>query len=110
MKQITGQTELFEEAKAPIMHLSLTHHWIECPKCHSDSGCIRDELVGHGRERHLETFQNDRCSKCGQLLDWSDEAIEKKKKMTRDYAEVEKLGLHGAVAKDDKGKWYEVHY
>lgn len=92
MKQINGQLELFRVRKAPIYHFSLTRIYCECPKCHNEN---------------IATYE-DECPECGQALTWEDEAIDKVAKKTKDYIECERLGLHGPVRKNDKGKWEEV--
>lgn len=81
-----------EVAKAPIWHSSLSASWVECPKCKEVN--------------HIENWHT-RCPDCGQLLDQSPEAIAKAEKVSKDLAECRKLGLHGAVTKDSKGKWIE---
>ncbi len=81
-----------EVAKAPIWHSSLTACYVECPTCHEIN--------------HIENY-HDRCPDCSQLLDQSSEAIAKAEKVSKDLAECRKLGLHGAVTKDSKGKWIE---
>lgn len=80
-----GQMELFEQAKAPIWHLSLNHHWVECPNCKSYNTAITEKMVGYGKDRHLESFQEERCPECGQLFDWSQAAVEAATKYSRDY-------------------------
>lgn len=85
MSDIKGQMELFEQARAPIWHLSLNHHWVECPKCKSYNTATRDIMVGYGKERHLEEVPNERCPECGQLFDWSEAAVEAATKYSKDY-------------------------
>jgi Zn finger protein HypA/HybF involved in hydrogenase expression len=89
-----GQMTLFETAKAPIWHSSLTASYVVCPTCKEVN--------------HIENWHN-RCPDCGQLLDQSPEAIAKAEKVSADLKECRKLGLHGAVRKNEKGKWEEVN-
>ena len=91
---MNGQMTLFEKAKAPVWHSSLTWCWVECPTC-----------KGYN---HIENWMQ-RCPDCGQLLDQSEEAIAKAEKVSRDLKEVRALGLHGVVRKNDKGKWEETY-
>jgi hypothetical protein len=90
----TPKTNNIDEAKAPIWHSSLTACYVECPTCHEIN--------------HIENY-HDRCPDCGQLLDQSPEAIAKAEKVSADLKECRKLGLHGAVRKNEKGKWEEVN-
>ena len=80
-----GQMELFEKAKAPIWHMSLNHVWVECPSCKSYNTAQTFVMCGHGKEAHLVPYNLPRCPECNQLFDWSDEAIEKACKYSKDY-------------------------
>lgn len=82
------QLELFEEAKAPIWHVSTTHVWVECPTCKSYNTAQTSIMVGHGKERHSIPYNLERCPDCNQLFDWSDEAIEKACKYSSEYLKL----------------------
>lgn len=83
-----------EVAKAPIWHCSLTAQYVECPTCKEIN--------------HIENY-HERCPDCGQLLDQTPEAIAKAEKVSKDLKECRKLGLRGAVTKNEKGKWVEIN-
>lgn len=78
-----GQLELFEQAKAPIYHYSLTSVWNECPTCKTQPSHIGDTKWARDSSTYID--QPERCPYCGQLLDWSDEAIKAAAKYSRDY-------------------------
>ena len=105
MKNIDGQIEMFPQRKAPIYHISLTSCYFECPKC-------KNQNIGSSKfDYHAQCWyqvQEDECPECGQHLTWDDDEIEKVAKKSKDVIECEKLGLTGAVRKNDKGKWEEV--
>ena len=71
--------------KAPIWHVSLNHVWEECPNCKIVNKAQDDVRVGYGAEAHYISVNRERCINCGQLFDWSDEAIEKACKYSKDY-------------------------
>lgn len=71
--------------KAPIWHVSLNHVWEECPNCKIVNKAQDDVRVGYGAEAHYIYVNRERCINCGQLFDWSDEAIEKACKYSKDY-------------------------
>ena len=78
-----GQMELF--AKAPIWHVSLNHCWVECPNCHSYNTAQTMVKIGYGKDAHYVPHNLPNCPECGQLFDWSYEAIEKACKYSKDY-------------------------
>ena len=82
-----GQMTLFEKAKAPIYHVSLNHVWEECPTCKAYNKATHFERGTDGR---FYWVRNERCPECNQLFDWSDEAIEKACKYSKDYLERRK--------------------
>ena len=102
---MNGQIEMFLKPKAPIWHISLTQSWYECPKCKNTEGLCDSKI---DRLRNYYSVLAESCPECGQTLTWDDEEIEKVAKKSKDYKECEKLGLHGAVRKNEKGKWEEV--
>lgn len=75
--------------KPLIWHISLTAVYTECPYCKS----VNSD----------DTYRQS-CTRCGGEFDTTRE-IEKKSK---DVIECERLGLKGAVRKDEKGNWIEV--
>lgn len=77
------QLELFETAKAPIYHFSLTAVWNECPTCRTQPSHIGDTRIARGGGYYID--KPGRCPYCRQLLDWSDEAIEAAAKYSKDY-------------------------
>lgn len=84
-----GQMTLFEKAKAPIWHVSLNHVWEECPNCHAyNKAQVYHRSPYRGEYGYYENLE--RCPECGQLFDWSDEAIEKACKYSKDYLERRK--------------------
>ena len=80
--------------KPLIYSMSLTCYKTICPYCHCDHPDDRPYS-----ERHLVNI----CKFCGKRYD--DENLDVRK--SKDYQEVERLGLNGAVYKDEKGKWHE---
>lgn len=81
-----GQMMMFN--KPIIWHYSLTAIYTECPYCHS---------------HNTEDARTGECRCCHNIIDLSNEVVKK----SRDVIECEKLGLKGAVYKDEKGKWCE---
>lgn len=81
-----GQMELFEKAKAPIYHISLSAVWNECPTCKTQPSHIGDTKFTRDGGHYIDKPQ--RCPYCGQLLDWSDEAIEAVAKYSADARRV----------------------
>lgn len=81
-----GQMSIFN--KPIIWHISLTSVYTECPYCHSHNS---------------ENPKTGECRQCHSIIDLANEVVKKSK----DVIECEKLGLHGAVYKDEKGKWRE---
>lgn len=75
-------------AKAPIYHVSLSSVWNECPNC-KNTEHIGDTKTGTHGDYYID--YNARCPKCGQLLDWSEEAVEKATKYSKDYLERGKV-------------------
>ena len=86
---MNGQLEMFEQAKAPIWHFSLNHVWEECPTCHVQNKSQKFVKVGYGAESQYVWVNRARCPECGQLFDWSDEAIEKVAKYSKDYLKAQ---------------------
>ena len=75
--------------KPLIYSMSLTCYKFVCPYCKCDN-----------------TYEppSNKCTECGKIFD----ADNVKEVKSKDYIECEKLGLSGAVRKNDKGKWEEV--
>lgn len=96
-----------EEIKPLIDYRSLTWYKTMCPYCKFENP---DSMENHSRNRgqniRLEYWQSplDFCPNCGKKYDREHPVI----KMSKDYAECEKLGLKGAVRKNEKGQWEEV--
>ena len=82
-----GQLSLFENKKAPVYHVSLNHVWEECPTCKAYNKATHFERGADGR---FYWVRDERCPECNQLFDWSDEAIEKACKYSKDYLERRK--------------------
>ena len=72
--------------KGIIWHYTLTSVYTECPYCHS---------------KNSENKYTGECNICHNIMDLCNEVIKK----SNDVSECEKLGLHGPVHKNDKGKW-----
>lgn len=70
-------------AKAPIWHMSLNHVWSECPTCGVENRANERKPTADGQSWY--TVNYEKCPVCGQLFDWSDEAIEKACKYSKDY-------------------------
>lgn len=70
---------------APIWHVSMTHVWVECPICKDYNTAQSSVSVGHGKEQHIIPVNLPSCPRCGQVFDWSDEAIERACKYAKDY-------------------------
>ena len=98
-----------EKRKRLIQSLSLTWHRTICPYCKYDNP---DSQENHQRFRgenmRLPYWDSplDTCPNCGKKYDMDNLDV----RMSKDYAECERLGLKGAVAKDEKGNWYEVRH
>ena len=97
-----------EEAIKPLIDSrSLTWHRTICPYCKFDNP---DAMENHQKSRaqsiNLQYWQTplDFCPNCGKKYDREHPKIV----MSKDYAECEKLGLKGAVRKNEKGQWEEV--
>ena len=92
-----------EEIKPLIQSLSLTWHHTICPYCKFDNP---DSMENHSKSRaqniHLQYWQSplDFCPNCGKKYDREHPKVI----MSKDYAECEKLGLKGAVRKNEKGQ------
>jgi len=94
--------------KPLIQSLSLTCHKTICPYCGMDNPNADDYPDTTRRRRDYKVYPHyslpmDYCPNCGKKFDT--EKLETK--MSKDYAECERLGLKGAVYKDEKGKWRE---
>ena len=74
--------------KPLIYSMSLTCYKTICPYCKID---------------HPEDERGNICRSCGKKFDDVNLDVRKSK----DYLEVERLGLHCAVSKDEKGVWHE---
>lgn len=74
---------------APVWHMSLNHCWVECPICKSYNTAQGSIMVGMGKDRHSIPVELPNCPECGQAFDWSDEAIEKACKYSKDYPRQE---------------------
>ena len=88
--------------KPLIQSLSLTCHKTVCPYCKMDNP---DSESNRGWI-HSYPYKDEPlniCLQCGNEYDRDHPKIV----MSRDYAECEKLGLKGAVYKDEKGVWHE---
>ncbi|MBR3360032.1 MAG: hypothetical protein IKG39_01705 [Lachnospiraceae bacterium] len=96
-----------ETIKPLIQSLSLTCHKTVCPYCKFENP---DSMENHERFRgtniRLQYWQSplDFCPNCGKKYDRDHPKVI----MSKDYAECEKLGLKGAVRKNEKGQWEEV--
>lgn len=82
-----GQIEMFEQAKAPIYHFSLTAVWNECPNCKTQPSNIGNTKITRDGGYYID--KPKRCPYCNQLLEWSDEAIEKVAKYSSDYLKAQ---------------------
>ena len=82
-----GQMELFPKRKKLIYYKSLTCYKTICPYCKADN-----------------PEKGNVCKYCGEEFD-----TELDIRKSKDYLEVEALRLKGAVRKNAKGKWEEVH-
>lgn len=73
-------------------HMSLTAYYTKCPYC--------------GAENSEKQISDDmyECKNCHSQMIGVTEI------KSKDYKEVERLGLKGLIGKDDKGRWAEVHY
>lgn len=72
--------------KAPIWHISLNHVWEECPNCKAYNKASKWVPGYFGHDGYWQEL--DACPDCGQLFDWSEEAIEKACKYSKDYLET----------------------
>ena len=72
--------------KGIIWHYTLNSIYTECPYCHS---------------RNSENEHTGECKICHNIMDLGNKVVKKSK----DVLECEKLGLQGAVHKNDKGQW-----
>lgn len=75
---------IYEKAKAPIYHVSLNHVWEECPTCKAYNKATHDVRGADGR---FYPMRYERCPECNQLFDWSENAVEKATKYSKDYLE-----------------------
>lgn len=105
-----GQQEnrvVTKEAIKPLIDFrSLTWYKTICPYCKFENPDSQEKHTKHyGQNYHLEHWQTplDICPSCGRKYDREHPQI----KMSKDYAECERLGLKGAVRKNDKGQWEE---
>lgn len=97
-----------EEVKKLIYSLSLTCHKTMCPYCKYENPDSQEKHTkNYALNLHLEYWQTplDICPSCGRKYDRDHPKIV----MSKDYAECERLGLKGAVRKNEKGQWEEVH-
>ena len=79
------QLSLFTEIpKAPIYHVSLNHVWEECPTCKAYNKATHDVRGVDGR---FYPMRYERCPECNQLFDWSETAVKKATKYSKDYLE-----------------------
>lgn len=104
-------TEKPYKIKPLICSMSLTCVKTVCPYCkyeNPDRTEFNNRSIRHKSMTVLPYYDKplDYCPACGKQYDAENLDIRKSK----EYKEVEALGLKGAVAKDDKGKWYEVKY
>lgn len=96
-----------EAIKPLIDSRSLTWYRTICPYCKFDNP---DSMENHERIRgenmRLKYWQSplDICPNCGKRYDRDNPKV----MMSKDYAECERLGLKGAVRKNEKGEWEEV--
>ena len=90
--------------KKPLIYSkSLTWYRTICPWCHLDNPEDKEKRSPlYSREN--VGLPLDICPSCGNPYDMENMVIKKSK----DYAECEALGLKGAVAKNEKGKWVQV--
>lgn len=77
------------------MYMSLSACFTQCPYYGAENS---EELIG------IRNHYRFRCLKCGAQMVGVAEI------KSKEYREVEALGLSGCVTKDDKGRWAEVHY
>lgn len=93
-----------EKIRPIWQYLSLTWCYTKCPYCgleNPDSEHYRKTI------RYKMPYAKsplDICPSCGNRYDMEHPVV----KMSKDYAECEKLGLKGAVRKNEKGQWEEV--
>ena len=77
------------------MFMSLSAYYTKCPYCGAENS---EEPIG------IRNHYRFRCLKCGAQMVGVAEI------KSKEYREVEALGLNGCVTKDDQGRWAEVHY
>ena len=95
--------------KRLILSLSLTCHKTICPYCKMDNpdcGAYHRGCTGENLGLKFWDSPLDICPRCGKRYDREDPEV----RMSRDYAECERLGLRGAVTKDENGKWIEAKF
>lgn len=95
-----------EKIKPLIDYKSLTWYKTICPYCKFENpDSTENHTKFRGTNNHLQYWQTplDICPNCGKKYDRDHPEI----KMTKDYEECEKLGLKGAVRKNEKGQWEE---
>jgi transposase-like protein len=85
--------------KPLIYSQSLTCYKTVCPYCHLDN----PEDRGFQYSDEERRLPKNVCRSCRKKFDDVNLDIRKSK----DYLEVERLGLNGAVYKDEKGVWHE---
>lgn len=95
--------------KPLIYSMSLTCYKTICPYCkmeNPDADEPNNCLKRWSRYKGLPYFDKplDFCPSCGKQFDRDNLDVRKSK----EYKEVEALGLHGMVARDEKGNWHEV--
>lgn len=83
--------------KRLIYSKSLTCYKTVCPYCHADNPDSRSRW-------EIRNLPTNICNCCGKKFD--DVHLDVRK--SKDYLECERLGLHGPVSKNEKGKWEEV--
>jgi len=73
-------------------YMSLSAYYTKCPYCSAENSekQVSDDVY--------------ECMRCHERMIGVNEI------KSKEYREVEALGLSGAVTKDDKGRWAEVHF
>ena len=103
MYVISFKTMSMIKIKPLIYRKSLSCYETICPYCK----CINPEDTEKRSPLYLKEnvgLPLEVCPSCGNVYDMENMVV----KMTKDYAECQALGLKGAVAKNEKGKWVQV--